>query len=615
MKIVEIEIENYKSIKNLVIPMSDDYGESNTVFLLGLNESGKSSILDAIYQLQTAFDGDNYYALCHKSCQKQDEEIRITARARLTDEEYSQCVDLLKQRLPNLGDDIKKFTGIEVIKSVTLNKEAPGKSSEPRVTLDEDFIVGKYKYVGGVITPADSGVESASEEESENIESSIMNIDQMKQIIMGNIEHLVKFPVVLSWKSSPEHLMMHEINLREFQENQNLSIPLKNIFSLYLYGKKEASDVQKTIDWALGTGENKAELEEDLSYYATKHINSVWKEHLINIKVKIDGDLISVLVEDKDAARTFLSVEQRSDGFKQFISLLLTLSAEHHGEILKNNVLLLDEPEARLHPSGARFMRDEIFEIGRSNQIFVATHSPVMVDIDTPQRHWIVKKEKLETHLQVIGMGASMKDEEVMQMAFGINIMKEILPDNLLLVEGEMDKKLLEFSLRKLKGKPISVKSAQGSKIPTLANILDSHDINTVIFLDADDAGRKMQKTIIENRSSFNENNVFILSNLIDDIPEYATIEDLIPPNSVQKCLQSNNWSYNFTANKDVRILAKIASANPQYAKDKNAMFRIKLQMAEQAIKDYSSDNEKEYDRLFKLAKVLLEKMYKAKRP
>jgi hypothetical protein len=80
---------------------------------------------------------------------------------------------------------------------------------------------------------------------------------------------------------------------------------------------------------------------------------------------------------ENPVSRTYLDkiealerLEDQGDGLKSFASLLLRVWTGHH------SVLLLDEPEAFLHPPQARAVGELIATgIDREKQIFVATHS------------------------------------------------------------------------------------------------------------------------------------------------------------------------------------------------------------------------------------------------
>jgi predicted ATP-dependent endonuclease of OLD family len=55
---------------------------------------------------------------------------------------------------------------------------------------------------------------------------------------------------------------------------------------------------------------------------------------------------------------------------------------------------LIDEPEVHLHPSGIRWMLEELLEIGKNNYLFISTHSDFMLDKDTKERHFLLTKGK-----------------------------------------------------------------------------------------------------------------------------------------------------------------------------------------------------------------------------
>jgi predicted ATP-dependent endonuclease of OLD family len=40
-----------------------------------------------------------------------------------------------------------------------------------------------------------------------------------------------------------------------------------------------------------------------------------------------------------------------------------------------NKVILLDEPETHLHPSGQKYLRNELLKISENNLVIYATHS------------------------------------------------------------------------------------------------------------------------------------------------------------------------------------------------------------------------------------------------
>ena len=85
---------------------------------------------------------------------------------------------------------------------------------------------------------------------------------------------------------------------------------------------------------------------------------------------------------------------QRSDGFKQFISFLLNISAQKETNSLSNSLILLDEPETHLHPQAQEYFLSELIKLTSSdnNICFFATHSNYMIDKRCLSRNFQVVK-------------------------------------------------------------------------------------------------------------------------------------------------------------------------------------------------------------------------------
>ena len=94
-----------------------------------------------------------------------------------------------------------------------------------------------------------------------------------------------------------------------------------------------------------------------------------------------DGPHISASVQDEHNRYDFA---QRSDGFKRFVSFLLLVSTLVKTKQLENVLLLIDEPEISLHPTGARYLRDELIRISKTNWVVYSTHSIFMRPLKNP---------------------------------------------------------------------------------------------------------------------------------------------------------------------------------------------------------------------------------------
>ena len=120
---------------------------------------------------------------------------------------------------------------------------------------------------------------------------------------------------VVYWKTDYKYLITKPVNLNEFRDNpKDVSIPLRNMFNLIGVPNK---DIPAYVGKIIDSSDFRDDFETDISKKTTKHINELWKEHNIEIKVRVEGSQCSVHVKDKcpEFKRAF-SMEQRSDGFK-----------------------------------------------------------------------------------------------------------------------------------------------------------------------------------------------------------------------------------------------------------------------------------------------------------
>ncbi len=352
-----IEIRNFKSIEKATLSIKK-YGSSYLTILIGLNEAGKTNILEAIkfFSENMLKNGLNYKTICCKSVENLEySEIYYT---------YSLSEDFKTaffKYFDATGDLLEEINNIHFYKNIYLYKNNSSLSVKDCFYFDrlniEDFAYMKMpenslkKYI---IAPASELGKEGFEEYKPLDEETFT--DLIKETIFPK-EDITLYDVSL-WAPADKYLITQQIDLNQFATNPNVCIPLQNIFALCGYSTKEEIAT-------LLTGIDRSELlklKTKLSKEVTSYVNSVWKEHNIDISIEIDfsSKLLSFYIKDKDDENDFYEIEQRSQGLKQFLSLILTLSIRNKTEQCKNQIILIDEPETHLHPSGIRYMRDEI---------------------------------------------------------------------------------------------------------------------------------------------------------------------------------------------------------------------------------------------------------------
>ncbi|WP_406655662.1 AAA family ATPase [Methanolobus sp. ZRKC2] len=546
MLLKEIKIHNFRSISHLIFKVKK-YGNSYTSMFVGINEVGKSSILQAMSFLETPAEEFNFLDLNN---QNNDKEEYIDLFFKFEFENNRTYFDVLEKEIIESNAFLSLLNISNVTKNVYL-KRGNSYFQETYSVEWEPFNLKDYYYfkssTGDLKIKLSSGFTPDEFRVAKKLtEKELGNI--LVDLLVATIK---KYESKVSfWKPEKEYLITDAINLQDFKNNPSTNIPLKNIFALSDYKTEE--EIKTKIEEISENHTHRRGLESVLSDNASEYFGSVW-EHEITIDIEISETLMcSVHVKDKGKANKnkFFNMNSRSQGFHQFASLILSLSIQNHSLEMKNRLILIDEPENHLHPSGVRDIMKELLRIGDSNYVFLATHSCFMIDKKTRQRNFIIKKDDAKnTIYQQINKDSEVIDDEVLRDAFGINVYKDFLSPHKLLVEGLSDKKIIEKILSKLKPKEtILITNGHGSNIDSIASRLNFEDISPLVILDDDEEGRKYKDKIVRIGGNFTEKNVLTLRDLEANLIAGGTIEDLLGKSFVESTFREQ---YNSEFEKD----------------------------------------------------------------
>ena len=378
MKLNRIEIKNYKSIEHVEIELKK-IGDNYTYCLFGINESGKSSILKGISLYddeELAYPEDFFDEL---------ENIEITFHYSLVQNDLKELRETLVKEHKCPKELINKVSATEVSITVIHKNESDSEREISETINFKTTIFNDYFSKETTIQKKDK----ESEEDDFNLK---FFMEANYTDFFYRHSHTVVF-----WESTAKYLVLDDISLTEFSAKPDTtSIPLHNCFKLA--GIKTTKQIAFKIS-SLTSHARIRNLESLLSRKVTEHINNIWENHPISVLFEIDSDKISLLIEDKDVHDKAKTTSQRSDGFKQFISFLLTISADDKTESLNNKILLIDEPETHLHPQAQLNLRKELNKItSKQDSTFViyATHSNYLIDKNNLNRNFKVYKENNE---------------------------------------------------------------------------------------------------------------------------------------------------------------------------------------------------------------------------
>jgi predicted ATP-dependent endonuclease of OLD family len=520
VKINKIEIKNYRSIQNITLEFNP-----SCKILVGINESGKTNILKALSFLKPdvqpiktddlrealpdedlinesyvrfvfGFDKKDINHLVSNSrnkilFKKNNEPLLIANNKNYNLEEVFCSVYDESIYSVNILDEKKTFQYWKKSATLASNWKKPSQvcPSEFSVTSGKEaFIIKNYSLVN---------INDFSEIPVEYLEDS--NFSEVSALIGAQITTLTEknVPECLYWNYNEDNLLPGMIDIDAFSNNPDLCLPLKNMFLL-----SGIDDIKASILEARKRGNNQFQNYLDgIAKKTTTHFRDVWKEYKnIEFSLRLNANNIEPGIKEKNT----LDFKKRSDGFKRFTTFLLMISVNVKTDNIKNTLLLIDEPEIGLHPSGARYLREELIKISKTNYVVYSTHSIFMIDSGDISRHYIVNKKNEITTVQV-AKDSNIADEEVIFNALGYSIF-ETLKDKNIIFEGWKDKKLFYTAvesaniLQKKFFKDIGVCHAKGVKhIKTITPLMELANRDCLILSDSDALAKEQQKQYIDS--------------------------------------------------------------------------------------------------------------------
>ena len=521
MIITSVKIENFKSIEKIEIPF-DKVGDSYTKIFVGINESGKSNILEALSFFDTPKQNVSYDQYCNQKLED-GKDCDLKFYMEFEEGEREALVKTIKS-IAKTDLELKIEIPRQIIKFVYLRPN--GTQFRMFYSYDislqnQDLFIKVPTYRGDTISIVDSNNKTAG---YEKLNKEIF-IKLFGDIITDFIKRIE--PSVSVWKPSNKDLL-YSVNLLEFKNNISENKPLYNIFKLS--GYKDANAISSIID-KVSNPRSRSRLIGKLNDSLNNYIAKVWENQIDFVIDITETGNFTLFIKDKGKENVYdrFSITDRSQGAQHFLSLILSLSLSANNHEKRNELIIIDEPETHLHPSGIRNLAQELLKIGQENYMFIATHSPFMIDKNHKERHCIVKKNnKAITELQWIKDSDNLIDDEVLRGAFGIDVYRDLLNPHSVLVEGASDKLLLKKAFVCLNHSNIGITNGHGSNITTLVSKLNYDDLRVVVVLDDDEDGKRDKEKIIQVGGLYTTENVFTIRELVSEIVDNGTIEDTL---------------------------------------------------------------------------------------
>jgi AAA15 family ATPase/GTPase len=359
MILEKVRIRNYRSLEDFEFKIESLSDNSSSFGLIGVNEAGKSSILTALALKDGVVNSSGERLPLIKDFNNKESAIQIDYYYELTKPELDKAKLLLNE----------------------------GVTEEEKVEIDFSRFMVKTFF--NPSAPSTAGYQLKIHEIKDRTKAEVIEkklLDFAKSTMQ----------VSVFWTAESRFLISAPIPLGDFAANpEAVSIPLKNSF--FLAG---IDNIEAAINKLIGDSTEVEYLQEQLGEAVTKHISSRWPGHPIKITFTITDGKINFHVRDTKTKAKAKTADQRSDGFKQFVSFLLTISAQNINKELSDTILLLDEPETHLHPKAQENLLQELIKISNkdnNNIVMFATHSIFMIDRGDLSRNYEIFKERAVT--------------------------------------------------------------------------------------------------------------------------------------------------------------------------------------------------------------------------
>ncbi|MDR1452825.1 MAG: ATP-binding protein [Candidatus Margulisbacteria bacterium] len=532
MELTKIEIENFRSIKSQTIIF-----DNNCLILLGKNEAGKSNILKAI----AAVFGQ--YIVSDKDRRKRinNEKIEnyfVRAILKLSEKDIDDVLSRFKAKYVNTECIVfKSHKSIrDFIKSVFY---------EYLIQIDiannekVHFSYGSY-----------SGTDFECEKEvylsGKSFTTEVVGAEQnLQACILEVIEELYKENVYRChyWQYDEKTLLSNSVVIADFIASPTKYRSLENIFVLCKREniKNEFSDA-KSQD---GDYEN---LLSQISKTVTQTFRKIWKDFKdTSIELRPNGDEISIKVVNE----TKYSFEDRSDGFKKFISILLMLSTKDRSNMMsERDIILIDEPDQSLYPTSARYLRDELLKISEHAKMIYSTHSQYMIDSNCIDRHLVVEKKDDVTTAVKPDRKAPFSSDELLRNAIGASIF-ECIQDKNIIFEGWLDKELFQkycaFNKKVNDFKNIGMVYLKGiSGVECLVQLLILAHKKFIIVSDSDTVSNSKRNEFVNAYPEFSES-WLAYADVVKDI---STMEDFISSKLITNYINKDGSTFVYNEKK-----------------------------------------------------------------
>lgn len=557
MEYVGFEIINFKGIDSIKIDLQRK-PTGPVVTLVGLNESGKTTVLEAISyfdtkekHLESLYEeefrhGDVNDLVPLKKKANFNEEIKIKARISLDNQDRNEIVQYAKKNL-----------------QFNINSELLG--DQFSITKKLKFERSIYKSTVSTWNINISGKSPRAKKEKRLFDHDSEKWKKLTTYIGEKVPSILYFPTFLF--EFPARIYLHEDENEAITNSYYRAIVQDILDSLNDDLNIEEHIVERAIDGGIFKRRSLGSVLNKMGNVVSKTVFERWNEIFDRKVPRKDIQILYDVEEIQPAAegityKVFLEFEikegdsvylitERSLGFRWFFCFLLFTQFRAYRKSQKNTLFLFDEPASNLHSKAQIQLLKSFAKITEhGGTIIYSTHSPYMINAQWLENAFIVRNDGLKYEEPESEYEYSSRETNIKVQRYrtfvGENPDKETyfqpildtldyVPNNLefipdaLMVEGKNDFYILKYfeSLITDSDNPLGILPGAGAGgLDPLISLYLGWGRKFAIILDDDDAGRKAKEKYIKEWY-ISDKNVITLRDISEEWKGYE-LEKLI---------------------------------------------------------------------------------------
>jgi len=520
MKILKFRIKDYKSIED----SGDCYLTDTISILAGKNESGKTSILEALED----FDTDREIRNEAKPINRPDAIPMISITFEIEKDVVNGILDRIGE-----GKIKSKKSQIEVIKEYPdiydlspPSKEELGLSDHSKIRAANNELKNMWDNISSIhdkVPQLGAKMFAFNVDEYDTLSSAITTF---KTKITPNIAHIADETERAKFTAELDNMITKIEEIRSFEESSSQflkilkdeTIPYFILFNTFedvfpnvipfteLKSSEWIKDLSVVSDLDVttitdGNARNKHEHKTDVNITLNDDYKNFWTQDVSNLSIDWDSENLYFWVQEDGFT---YEPSLRSKGRQWHLGFYIKISARAKENV--PNIILIDEPGLFLHAKAQKDILVKLEDAGKSAQIIFSTHSPYLLEAKHLDRIRLIYRNKKEG-TKIANKVHALADKETLTpilTAIGLELsagIANIDKAKNVVVEGASDFYYLHAFKILLKDDEINFVFGGGAgNMPIVGTILNGWGCETAYLFDNDQGRKDGGKNLKKNR-------------------------------------------------------------------------------------------------------------------